>query len=116
MFNGLGIQWAGTLLGCFAVLLIPIPVCFLLYGRKLREKSKFAPTMKRKPQQEEPQEDTSDDDDASKHEFPALAASRSRAHVDESTTLRQRTRADEANRDIEAQKTNGEVNAEKKAE
>lgn len=73
--------------------------------------------MKRKPQPEEPSEDTSDDDDAgSKHEFPALAASRSRAHVSESTTMRQRTRISEANRDIEAQKTNGEVEGEKKAE
>ncbi|KAF7506250.1 hypothetical protein GJ744_012058 [Endocarpon pusillum] len=49
MFNGMGIQYAGTLLGCFAALLIPIPVCFYLYGRRLREKSRFSPTMADKP-------------------------------------------------------------------
>jgi DHA1 family multidrug resistance protein-like MFS transporter len=43
-FNGLGVNWASTLLGCVAVLLIPIPVFFYFYGAKLREKSKFAPT------------------------------------------------------------------------
>ncbi|KAJ5165889.1 MFS general substrate transporter [Penicillium capsulatum] len=43
MFNGMGIQWASTLLGCVAVVLVPIPVCFLLFGKRLRMKSKFAP-------------------------------------------------------------------------
>lgn len=43
MFNGMGIQWASTLLGCVAVVLVPIPICFLLFGKKLRMKSKFAP-------------------------------------------------------------------------
>lgn len=42
MFNGLGIQWAATLLGCVAALLVPIPVIFYLYGHKIRAKSKFA--------------------------------------------------------------------------
>ncbi|KAI1388920.1 MFS general substrate transporter [Hypoxylon trugodes] len=45
MFNGMGIQWAGTLLGCFAALLVPIPVIFYLYGHKIRAKSNFAPTL-----------------------------------------------------------------------
>ena len=49
MFNGLGIQWAGTLLGCFAVLMIPIPIAFWRYGAKLRQKSKYSPTMGDKP-------------------------------------------------------------------
>lgn len=49
MFNGMGIQYAGTLLGCVAILLIPISVCFYLYGRKLRERSKYSPTMGDKP-------------------------------------------------------------------
>jgi len=40
----MGVQWAATLLGCVAVVLVPIPVIFYLYGAKLREKSKFAPT------------------------------------------------------------------------
>ncbi|KAI1644887.1 MFS general substrate transporter [Daldinia loculata] len=45
MFNGLGIQWAATLLGCVAALLVPIPVMFYLYGHKIRAKSKFAPSL-----------------------------------------------------------------------
>ena len=45
MFDGMGIQWASTLLGCIAAALVPIPVIFYLYGHKIRERSKFAPTM-----------------------------------------------------------------------
>lgn len=60
MFNGMGIQYAGTLLGCVAILLIPIPVCFYLYGRKLREKSRFSPTMGDKPPADE---DTTTDEE-----------------------------------------------------
>ena len=44
MFNGLGIEWAMTLLGCVAVLLIPIPIAFYKWGHLLRARSKFAPT------------------------------------------------------------------------
>lgn len=44
MFEGMGIQWASTLLGCVAVALVPIPVVFYLYGHKLRAKSSYAPT------------------------------------------------------------------------
>jgi DHA1 family multidrug resistance protein-like MFS transporter len=43
MFEGMGIQWASTLLGCVALVLVPMPVVFYLYGKKLRAKSKFAP-------------------------------------------------------------------------
>ncbi|KAL4778176.1 major facilitator superfamily domain-containing protein [Aspergillus varians] len=43
MFNNLGIQWAGTLLGCIAVVMIPIPVLFLIYGPRLRSMSRLAP-------------------------------------------------------------------------
>lgn len=43
MFNGMGIQWASTLLGCVAAVLVPIPIGFYLFGEKLRAKSKFAP-------------------------------------------------------------------------
>lgn len=111
MFNNLGIQWAGTLLGCLAVLLVPIPVLFIKFGPRLREKSKFAPTMKRKPAET----DTSgSDDDDDHHSFVALAATKSRAHVGPSTT-RQRTNvtnnsAAAAERDVEkdaAPTTNG---------
>ncbi|RAL08293.1 MFS transporter [Aspergillus homomorphus CBS 101889] len=44
MFVNLGVQWAGTLLGCLAAIMIPIPLGFILYGPTLRRKSKFAPS------------------------------------------------------------------------
>ncbi|KAG9556777.1 MFS general substrate transporter, partial [Aureobasidium melanogenum] len=44
MIEGMGIQWAGTLLGCFAFLLVPLPILFYLKGAQIRGKSKFAPT------------------------------------------------------------------------
>ncbi|KAL2156838.1 hypothetical protein VTH06DRAFT_4215 [Thermothelomyces fergusii] len=44
MFDGMGIQWASTLLGCVAAALVPIPVIFYFYGPKIRAKSAFAPT------------------------------------------------------------------------
>lgn len=43
MFHNLGIQWAGTLLGCIALLLAPMPFVFYRYGAWVRTKSKFAP-------------------------------------------------------------------------
>lgn len=46
MIDGMGVQWAGTLLGCVAALLVPVPIWFYLRGAKIREKSKFAPTPK----------------------------------------------------------------------
>lgn len=50
MFNGMGIQWASTLLGCVAAVLVPIPVVFYLYGHKIRAKSKIAPSFPAPPQ------------------------------------------------------------------
>lgn len=44
MIEGMGVQWAGTLLGFVAFALVPLPVVFYLKGAKIREKSKFAPT------------------------------------------------------------------------
>lgn len=44
MFNALGVNWAGTLLGCVALVLVPIPIVFYVYGAKIRERSAFAPT------------------------------------------------------------------------
>lgn len=44
MFEGMGINWASTLLGCVALILVPVPVYFYLRGAKIREKSAFAPT------------------------------------------------------------------------
>ena len=44
MFAALGVNWAGTLLGCVAAVLVPIPIAFYVYGHKIRERSAFAPT------------------------------------------------------------------------
>jgi DHA1 family multidrug resistance protein-like MFS transporter len=44
MIEGMGIQWAGTLLGCFAFLLVPLPILFYMKGAQIRSKSSFAPT------------------------------------------------------------------------
>ena len=44
MIEGMGVQWAGTLLGCVALLLVPLPVIFYMKGAKIRAKSNFAPT------------------------------------------------------------------------
>ena len=46
MFDALGVNWAGTLLGCVALVLAPIPFVFWRYGAKIRQRSKFAPTSK----------------------------------------------------------------------
>lgn len=40
MFHNLGTQWAGTLLGCLALLLSPVPFVFFFWGPKLRAMSK----------------------------------------------------------------------------
>ncbi|KAH0533501.1 Ascochitine biosynthesis cluster MFS transporter, partial [Trichoglossum hirsutum] len=49
MFKRLGVNWAASLLGFVALAMIPIPIAFYIYGAKIREKSKFAPTMKTEP-------------------------------------------------------------------
>ncbi|KAJ5085825.1 hypothetical protein N7532_010596 [Penicillium argentinense] len=41
MFENMGVQWACTLLGCLAAIMIPIPVAFRAYGPWLRSKSKL---------------------------------------------------------------------------
>ncbi|OAG11677.1 MFS general substrate transporter [Paraphaeosphaeria sporulosa] len=43
MLNGMGIQWASTLLGCVATLMVPMPFLFYIYGKKIRAKSTFSP-------------------------------------------------------------------------
>lgn len=45
MFQGMGIQWAATLLGCVAVVLAPIPFILYKYGDKIRAKSAYAPRL-----------------------------------------------------------------------
>jgi len=43
MFDGIGINWGMTLLGCVAALFIPMPFFLYYKGRSIRAKSKFAP-------------------------------------------------------------------------
>ena len=44
MFDGMGIEWAATMLGCIAVLLAAFPFVFWYYGARIRAKSAYAPT------------------------------------------------------------------------
>ncbi|KAH6713033.1 MFS multidrug transporter-like protein [Leptodontidium sp. 2 PMI_412] len=53
MFAALKVNWTGTLLGCVALCLVPIPVIFYKYGAKIRGKSAFAPTKPIEPVSEE---------------------------------------------------------------
>ncbi|KAE8392839.1 major facilitator superfamily domain-containing protein [Aspergillus alliaceus] len=39
MFDSLGIQWACTVLGCVAAVLIPMPLLLYLYGTRIRSRS-----------------------------------------------------------------------------
>ncbi|KAI8459071.1 major facilitator superfamily domain-containing protein [Phakopsora pachyrhizi] len=43
MFNGMGTQWAATLLGCVSLILAPSPFLFYKYGPRFRSESKYAP-------------------------------------------------------------------------
>lgn len=67
MFNGMGIEWASTLLGCVAGVLVPIPVIFWVYGARIRAKSKLAPTFP-PPSGPQPSAQTSSDETQSKRE------------------------------------------------
>uniref|UniRef100_A0A060T8D4 ARAD1D02772p n=1 Tax=Blastobotrys adeninivorans TaxID=409370 RepID=A0A060T8D4_BLAAD len=42
MFHNLGTNWAGTLIGCLAIVLAPVPFVFFFFGKKIRTKSKYA--------------------------------------------------------------------------
>ena len=44
MFTNLGVNWAGTLLGCLAVACIPFPAVFYVYGPRIRKMSKYSPS------------------------------------------------------------------------
>ena len=46
MFHNLGVAWATSLLAFLTVAMIPVPVLFFLYGKKIRGLSKFSPTVK----------------------------------------------------------------------
>lgn len=41
MFMNLHVKWAGTLLGCIGVILIPVPFVFFKYGHLIRKNSRF---------------------------------------------------------------------------
>ncbi|GKZ19451.1 citrinin biosynthesis cluster MFS transporter mrr1 [Aspergillus brasiliensis] len=45
MYNKLGVDWASSLLGFITVAMIPIPVLFFFYGKKLRAMSRFSPKL-----------------------------------------------------------------------
>jgi DHA1 family multidrug resistance protein-like MFS transporter len=72
MFDGMGIQWASTLLGCVALVLAPIPFIFYIYGGKIREKSAYAPTF---PPRGVPAASSAEEEEKTDEAAPALAAS-----------------------------------------
>ncbi|KZZ94940.1 major facilitator superfamily [Moelleriella libera RCEF 2490] len=72
MFEGMGIQWASTLLGCIAVVLAPIPFVFYIYGGKIRARSAYAPTFAAPAMDESSEESTAEKDNA---DSAALASS-----------------------------------------
>ncbi|KAF2877303.1 major facilitator superfamily domain-containing protein [Massariosphaeria phaeospora] len=44
MYHNLGVPWATSLLAFICVAFLPVPVLFYMYGARIREKSKWAPT------------------------------------------------------------------------
>lgn len=42
MYENLGVNWASSLLGFLCVALIPAPIIFYIYGKKIRSWSRFA--------------------------------------------------------------------------
>ena len=57
MFGALGIGGGGSLVGGVGALLAVIPFAFYKYGKKIRERSRFAPTDGKKKQQGQDQAD-----------------------------------------------------------
>ncbi|KAJ9215579.1 hypothetical protein DTO166G4_2949 [Paecilomyces variotii] len=43
MYHNLGVNWASSVLGFITVAMIPIPILFFFYGKKIRSLSKFSP-------------------------------------------------------------------------
>ncbi|KAI0320373.1 major facilitator superfamily domain-containing protein [Amylostereum chailletii] len=43
MFDAMNPRWASTLLGCVALVMVPIPIILVKFGPTLRTKSRFAP-------------------------------------------------------------------------
>ena len=56
MFTSLGVGGGGSLVAGVACLLAPIPFAFHRYGRKIREKSRFAPTPEKQPDDKKDEE------------------------------------------------------------
>ncbi|KAF2168806.1 hypothetical protein M409DRAFT_20823 [Zasmidium cellare ATCC 36951] len=42
MYNGIGVHWTMTMLGCLAVIQMPLPIVFYFYGDRIRKRSAFA--------------------------------------------------------------------------
>lgn len=42
MFRNLGVPWASSVLGFFAIALIPIPYLFYIFGPRIRAKGKWS--------------------------------------------------------------------------
>ncbi|KAI1934046.1 hypothetical protein LOZ66_006139 [Ophidiomyces ophidiicola] len=45
MFHKLGVQWAGSILAFLTVAMIPVPMLFYVYGKKIRAMSRFSPKL-----------------------------------------------------------------------
>jgi MFS transporter, DHA1 family, multidrug resistance protein len=43
MFHNLGVAWATSLLAFLCMVLIPVPICFFVWGEKLRSLSRYSP-------------------------------------------------------------------------
>jgi len=44
MYHTLGVAWATSLLGFLTVAFLPVPILFFVYGKKIRQMSKYSPT------------------------------------------------------------------------
>ena len=45
MYHNLGVPWATSLLGFLTIAFIPAPILFYIYGKRIRQMSRFAPTL-----------------------------------------------------------------------
>jgi DHA1 family multidrug resistance protein-like MFS transporter len=61
MFDKLGVDWAGSLLGFLAIAFMPIPFLFYIYGERLRKTSAYAPTDFGKKNDDEESQEKSDE-------------------------------------------------------
>jgi hypothetical protein len=44
MYTKLGVAWASSLLAFICIAFLPVPILFYIYGARIRQKSKWAPT------------------------------------------------------------------------